>query len=254
MFAFSSRTAAVASAIAFMFVPLQYAQAYRPFSGTDASVAEPRQLETEVGPLGYVRVGQERLLVIPELEVNYGAGSGFEFGIEARRLMEMSPEAPPPRFDDFDVSVKRVLRRGALQDRGGPSIATEESVLLPTTEEPGVGLQGSLVFSQVWSTTALHLNGAISKTRAHELGRFGSAIFVGPERWMLRPVAEVTLERDGNAITDRGLLVGALWDTRKGLVMDLGFRMGYGAEREAGVRAGLTFNKHVPHGPKITSR
>jgi hypothetical protein len=84
LLAFRSRTGALASAIALMLILPECAQAYRPFSGTDASVAEPRQLETEVGPLGYERVGEERLLVIPELEVTYGAGSGFEFGIEGR--------------------------------------------------------------------------------------------------------------------------------------------------------------------------
>jgi hypothetical protein len=227
------------------------ASAYRPFDGTDAAVAQPRRLETEFSPIGYVRVADERTLVIPELALSYGAGSNWEFVVEGRRVMVMSSEAPSPRFDDITVSVKRVLREGELQDATGPSIATEDGVLLPTSEDRGAGFEGALIVSQVWPDVALHLNGAISRTRTHETGRFASLIATGPERWTVRPVAEVTLEREGEAPTERGLLIGGLWETREHLVMDLGFKIAYGEEREAEVRVGLTFNKHVPHGPKM---
>ena len=39
------------------------ALAYRPFDGTDAAVAEPGQVEIELGPAQYLQIGSERTLV-----------------------------------------------------------------------------------------------------------------------------------------------------------------------------------------------
>jgi hypothetical protein len=43
------------------------ARAYRPFDGTDAGVAATRRFEVEFGPLGYLRVGNDRFLIGPAL-------------------------------------------------------------------------------------------------------------------------------------------------------------------------------------------
>jgi hypothetical protein len=48
------------------------ARAYRPFDGTDASVAKHGDLEIELGPVGYLRQGNERFLVAPAVIVNLG--------------------------------------------------------------------------------------------------------------------------------------------------------------------------------------
>ena len=45
-----------------------------------------------------------------------------------------------------------------------------------------------------------------------------------------------------------GVLI--LWQTRSRLTMDFAFRTAYGDAREVALYSGLTFNKHVPHGPK----
>jgi hypothetical protein len=59
------------------------ASAYRPFDGTDANVAEPREVELEIGPVGYERQGSDHYLVAPALVFNYGVHPGFEAVVEA---------------------------------------------------------------------------------------------------------------------------------------------------------------------------
>ena len=58
------------------------AVAYRPFDGTDAAVADIGQLETELGPAEYLRVGPERTLFAPSARFNYGFAAGWEATIE----------------------------------------------------------------------------------------------------------------------------------------------------------------------------
>ena len=66
--------------------------------------------------------------------LNYGTGSGFEFVLEGENVMLMhpDPEGVPPQLEEVEFSFKKVLRRGVLQEKKGPSIATEEAVLIPT--------------------------------------------------------------------------------------------------------------------------
>jgi hypothetical protein len=47
------------------------ALAYRPFDGTDAAIAEPGQVEIELGPAQYLQIGSERTLVAPTVVFNY---------------------------------------------------------------------------------------------------------------------------------------------------------------------------------------
>jgi hypothetical protein len=46
--------------------------AYRPFDGTDAAVADRGQLEIELGPVGLLREGPNRFLVLPALIASVG--------------------------------------------------------------------------------------------------------------------------------------------------------------------------------------
>ena len=48
------------------------AEAYRPFDGTDAAVADTGDVEIELGPVEYLREGAERTLLAPDLRINYG--------------------------------------------------------------------------------------------------------------------------------------------------------------------------------------
>ena len=229
------------------------ALALRPFDGNDAAVAEPQSIETELGPLGYLREGGERFVVFPDLAINYGAGSGYEFSLEGRRLMPMEAQrgAPSPRFEDLVASMKRILRHGIMQGKKGPSLAAEGEVLLPTSDEKGSGFALSLVGSNHLRQVGVHLTAEASRTRTHELGRFGSAILELFDHHAVHPVVELTLARSGEETITKGLLVGVLWTVRQRLVMDWGLRTSYADEHRAEVRAGMTFGKHVPHGPEM---
>jgi hypothetical protein len=229
------------------------ALALRPFDGTDAAVADPQSVEVEFQPLGYLREADERWLLFPQVTVNYGAGSGWEFNLAVSRLMAMTDEqpAPSPQFEDFELGVKRVLRAGLMQDKKGPSLATEADVLLPTSDEKGAGAEIALIYSDHYRWVGLHVTGELARTREHELGRFGSVIFELFDRHSAHPVMELTAEREGEETTTLGLLGGVLWEPRERLVLDIGLRTSYADQHNAEVRAGITFGKHVPHGPRM---
>ena len=226
--------------------------AYRPFDGTDAGVASARTLEVELGPVEYSRSGMERLLIVPSFSLAYGAGAGYEFSVDARRFMVMSPDAEgkKPKIDDVELSATRVLRNGSIQDKRGLSLAVETALLLPTADEKTLGAELSLVASHAWSGLALHLNGEVSKTRSDEFGRFASLIAEGPEWGHVRPAGEVSWSRDGDAAIARALLLGVIWQTRSGLAMDFAVLTGSADEKEVEIRSGITWNRHVS-GPRI---
>lgn len=54
--------------------------------------------------------------------------------LEGRHLVQLGESVATPRFqvEDSALSVKSVLREGRLQDKAGPSVATEIGALLPT--------------------------------------------------------------------------------------------------------------------------
>lgn len=245
----------VALAAASLCLSPPLACAYRPFTGTDAGVAALHRLEVEFGPLGYLRTGDERQLIGPELNIVYGAGSGFEFGAGARRLVLMSPDAQDadPRIKDIELTAKKLLKAGSVQDNNGLSIAAEGVLLIPSSREHRFGAGLLLVASQSWENLALHLNGEASKARDGAAGRFAGLIAEGPGRWGVRPVAEAAVERDGEEATAHTLLMGFIWETRSGLAMDLGYTLGYADVRISEYRAGVTWNRHVsgPRLPKI---
>ena len=224
------------------------ASAYRPFDGTDAHVAGPHLLEIEAGPLGYLRTGSERFLVVPETVVNFGTGSGFELALEGRGLLVMSPdpERSLPRIDDASFVAKKVLRPGVLQERPGPSIATEEALLLPQSGEHRVGGSASLIVSQQWEDLGSHLNAAVLRSREQEFAGFASIIADGPERWPVRPAAELSIGFQRNEPPVRGLVAGLIWQTRQGLTLDAAVRIATGLEHELELRSGFTWKMQLP--------
>src|SRR5207244_13148693 len=70
------------------------AQAYRPFDGTDAAVAETGELEIEFGALEYRREAAERALFAPNLRINYGFTTGWEPVLEAEVAHGLTWEIP----------------------------------------------------------------------------------------------------------------------------------------------------------------
>jgi len=222
------------------------ALAYRPFDGTDANVADPREVELEVGPVGYERRGSTHYLVAPALVLNYGLHQGFEAVLEGRQHWPIS-SSESSQLEDVALSLKSMLRSGALQGAHGASVALETGVLLPGSERR-FGAHVASIFSWQWPALVLHINlGNDLLTSVHYTAT-GSAILEGPFGWPVRPVGELLLARDfgegslSNGLT-RSALVGAIATWNEAWVFDVAYRRGIASgQSEDEVRLGFTWS------------
>lgn len=225
---------------------VQLAVAYRPFDGTDADVAEPGEVELEIGPAGYRQQGASRFVVAPALVANYGFAPGFEAVLEGRQDLQLNATQHLWQVQDVAFSVKSLLRPGSLQGGRGLSVALELGMLLPGFESRW-GTHVASIFSLQLPAVALHLNLANNLLYSVRYEAAVSLIAEGPDRWRLRPVAEVLVERefgqggfsDGVA---ESVLVGGILRATDALSFDVGLRYGRAeGQREKEVRAGLTW-------------
>jgi hypothetical protein len=113
------------------------AQGFRPFDGPDAAVADPGEFEVELGPAEYLREGSERVLFAPDFRVNYGFTPDWEATIEGDLVRALSAAMTGTRLVGNTASLKGVLRERSLQEKLGPSIATEFNVPLPGIHDEG---------------------------------------------------------------------------------------------------------------------
>jgi hypothetical protein len=153
----------------------------------------------------------------------------------------LSPSGPS-LLTGSGAFLKHVLREGVLQDKRGPSIATEFGLLLPDTDGSnrlGASLAG--IVSQRFEWGTVHLNGEAALTRDHNADVFLGAIVEGPSTWKVRPVAEVFVEDEIGAARTVSGLVGAIWQVNDKLSFDVGFREALTAGHPVSeIRAGFT--------------
>jgi hypothetical protein len=93
-------------------------------------------------------------LVAPSLVLNWGFADRWEAVLEGRHFVELRSESEEPRLrvEDTSLPLKRILREGSLQEKSGPSIATEFGALLPTINgESGVGANWAVQARLTWS-------------------------------------------------------------------------------------------------------
>jgi hypothetical protein len=240
---FSLSVCLIAAALLAMSLCAGTAWAYRPFDGTDAAVAEPAEVEIELGPAQYFREGPERTLVAPAAILNVGLGSRWEAVLEGQYAHSLSDEAPRSSLIENGAFLKNVLREGSLQDKPGPSLATEFGALLPGIgSEHGTGASIGAIVSEQWPRLTVHLNVVAALTRDHHGDIFIGAIFEGTLGWPVRPVAEVFYERDSTGLETVSGLAGAIWQWDRSLSFDLGVRRARSGDRDVDeVRAGLTW-------------
>jgi hypothetical protein len=222
------------------------ARAYRPFDQTDASVAEAGEVELELGPLGFVKDGTDRSLVVPTLTINWGFAEGFELVLEARHVLQLGEVGGASRWrvDGTALSVKGVLHEGSLQDRTGVSVASEVAALLPDPRggTSGAGAQLALIASRRWTDATVHVNGAVAWARTHRPAVAGGVIVEVHDAWPVRPVAELVVEGERDAPTLVAGLAGAIWRVQEDLSFDAGLRRARaGGVSATEVRAGLTW-------------
>jgi hypothetical protein len=215
--------------------------AYRPFDGTDAAVADVGELEAELQPAGVRRDGSETRLVAPAAVLNLGFSKGWEAVLQGQMETPLS-SSEPVSLRMTEALLKYVLREGALQDKSGPSIATEFGFLLPgINAEPGVGASWAAIVSQRWDWGTTHINVATSITRDQHFDLFLDGIIEGPYSWKVRPVAEIFFDDEfGKGRTISGL-IGAIWQVRDNLSLDIGVRRALTEDRPlTELRAGMT--------------
>src|SRR3954453_2172870 len=88
----------------------QPSAAYRPFDGTDADVAEPGEVELEIGPVGYHQQGSSRFIVAPALIANYGFARGLEAVLEGSQYIPSNGAHDSRQIQNVALSVKSLLR------------------------------------------------------------------------------------------------------------------------------------------------
>ncbi len=124
--------------------------AYRPFDGTDAAVVAPGELEVELQPVGLQHEQGTQTLIAPWTVVNIGLSEGWEAVFEGRGETPLVPSGPT-NLSMGGAFLKHVVVPGVLQDKSGPSVATEFGVLLPdSTGDSGVGASWAGIVSQRW--------------------------------------------------------------------------------------------------------
>ena len=218
------------------------ARAYRPFDGTDAAVAKKGEVEIELQPAGRLRDESGTSLIAPATVINYGLSEDWEAVFEGHGQTPLSPPGPTS-LTAAGAFLKHVLVPGSLQDKTGPSVATEFGVLLPdSTGDSGVGASLAGIVSQRWDWGTIHLNAETALTRDHHGDLFLDAIIEGPSTWTVRPVAEIFYENEfGKEQTFSGL-VGLIYRVRDDLSFDVAIRHALtGGHPVNEVRAGVTF-------------
>jgi hypothetical protein len=153
-------------------------------------------MEIELQPAGRLRDESGTTLVAPATVINYGLTDDWEVVFEGQGQTPLSPSGPTS-LTTAGAFLKHVIVPGSLQDKSGPSVATEFGVLLPdSTGSSGVGASLAGIVSQRWGWGTIHLYAETALTRDHHGDLFLSAIVEGPPTWTVRPVAEIFYENE----------------------------------------------------------
>lgn len=222
------RALGVALLMVWLFVPTP-ASAYRPFISTDAAVADPKEVEIELGYFTLEREKGENSFIIPRAVINYGLFKDWEavaeFGV--RR----SPDGEVNVIDSA-LFAKGVLKEGVLQDKQGLGIAVELGPLLPSTEkgERNFGFEGIVILTDKLGPFMFHLNGGLGVERStgDVVGIWG-LIAELPVATGLRLVGEVNGEKPRREEQRDSALLGLIWQpwSSKNVWFDAGVRRGF---------------------------
>jgi hypothetical protein len=218
------------------------ASAYRPFDGTDAAVAAKGEMEIELQPAGRLRDESGTSLIAPAAVINYGFSEDWEAVFEGQGQRPLSPTGPTS-LTAAGAFLKHVVVPGSLQDKTGPSVATEFGILLPdSTGNSGVGASMAGIVSQRWDWGTIHLNAETALTRDNHGDLFVGTILEGPSTWTVRPVAEIFYENEFAREQTFSGLVGLIYRLRDNLSFDVAIRHALTNGHPVNeVRAGLTF-------------
>jgi hypothetical protein len=229
---------------AILLVPAS-AWAYRPFVSTDAAVAEPKEVELELGYFNLDRTGRQNTISTPHVVLNYGIAKNMELVAEFNLQ-----ESPDVELTDPSVSLKAVLKEGVLQDKPGVSIAVEAGPLAPSTlpRERRVGFEAIGIVSAKLEPVTVHVNGGGGLDRTGELFGVWGVIGELPLTSKLRLVSEVNGQTTEGERPNNSALLGLIWQpTDKNLFLDVGVRHGISrAAPDWQFTLGLTYGFSLP--------
>jgi hypothetical protein len=202
------------------------AHAYRPFDSTDAAVADPGEIEIELGPVAYTDSPHASITEAPVLTVNAGLVNRWEAVLDASRAITRSANENDIETVETALLLKRVLRAGVLQEQTDWSVATEFGVLLPTVNaDDDYGATLALIGSREVGRTLIHVNAGIAQNRDGRAELFGGLIIEAVASAPVRPVAELTFDYErGTDTRSAGALVGAIWQPGENLNFDMAVR------------------------------
>jgi hypothetical protein len=226
------------------------ADAYRPFDGTDADVAELGSFELELGPAHFYEqsgtdVPRGSYLIAPATVLNFGLIEDTELVFDLEDFVAVGPLAgrPAAALLDTDVLVKHVFREGSLQGKTGLSFAVEAGPLTPEINGTNAfGASLDAIVSYRWAGGTIHFDEWPTYTREHDVAIFSGVIVEGPHDWVVRPVSEIFYEKDLVGAETESVLVGAIWTMKESFVVDAAVRGArIGADRATEVRLGFTW-------------
>src|SRR5262245_12544315 len=225
------------------------ASAYRPFVSTDAAVADPKEIEIELGYFTLDRARDENTFIIPRTVLNYGLFKNWE-GVAEFAIQR----APDSTLDVIDpaLSLKGVLKEGVLQDKDGLAFAVEASALLPSTEkgQDRFGFEAIGILSDKLGPVTFHLNGGLGLERStSDLVGIWGLIAEFPVADGVRLVGEVNGEKPRREDQRDSALLGVIWQPwlDKNLWLDAGIRRGItSAAPDWQVTLGITFSFAAP--------
>jgi hypothetical protein len=218
------------------------ALAFRPFDGTDASVAELEHIELELQPFGALQQGPTKTLVAPGTVFNYGFAQGWEAVLQGQLESEIAP-SNHESVNEAGFFLKHIFREGSLQDKSGPSIAAEFGLTVPSIGTNSAAEPSwDWIISQRYSWGTVHVNVMGSWTTDQHANLFLDLILEGPSTWTVRPVAEIFSNSELHGPQTYSALVGGIWQVREDLAVDLAVRHAISDHTVNEVRLGVTYS------------
>ena len=220
------------------------ASAYRPFVSTDAAVADPKEVEIELGYFTLDRAKDENTFIIPRTVLNYGLFKNWE--AVAEFAIQRAPDAELDVIDAA-LSLKGVLKEGLLQDKDGFAFAVEASALLPSTEkgQGRFGFEGVGILSDKLGPFTFHLNAGLGIERSTgDLVGIWGLIAELPVTQGVRLVGEVNSEKPRREDQRDSALLGVIWQpwSEKNLWLDAGIRRSFTGAPDWQFTLGITFS------------
>ena len=219
------------------------ALAYRPFDGTDADVAEAKTVEVEVAPAEVLSQEGSHAFRAPSLALSFGLGGGYELGLDGANVVTPHPEPGEPRmqFIDAAVALKKLVRGGTLQEKHGPSVATEFELEFPGRGQSHLGSELRGILSTAGPPGVVHLQAALERTPEGLNTATGGFIIESAERNGLHAAAELGIEAERAGLPTESALLALVFVAHEGLMLDLGVDFSRsGDEHATELRAGFT--------------